>query len=244
MLRMGFWYEVIHHQYYTTFPKKCQGVRNMNNNKNRRGTAGKVTFDLFMAVYAAASIYAGAVIVPAMCKDIGTTEEVIQAEAPVQTAAAVHGGQPAPSTNKDGMEVPKGDTAFKSYMSYRAITNTDSSQYKLQKRCWTDGNGLRRYKTYYVVALGSYYADHIGERFRITTTEGNEFECIVGDFKADRHTDSLHQYTPMEGRKCVVEFVVDTYILDKTAKKMGDISYIEGFGGDIESIENMEGQMV
>lgn len=212
----------------------------MNNKKIRRGDAGKAAFDLFMAVYAAASIYAGAVIVPDMYKDIGTTEEVIQAEAPVQTTAAVHGGRPAPSTNKDGMEVPKGDTAFKSYMSYRAITNTDSSQYKLQKRCWTDANGLRRYKTYYVVALGSYYADHIGQTFRVTTSEGNEFECIVGDFKADRDTDGKNQYTPMEGRKCVVEFVVDTYILDKTAKKMGDISYIEGFGGDIEQIVKVE----
>ena len=69
---------------------------------------------------------------------------------------------------------------------------------------------------------------------------------MVGDFKADRHTDSLHQYTPMDPqdgsavRKCVVEFVVDTYILDKTAKKMGDISYIEGFGGDIEQIVKVE----
>lgn len=212
-----------------------------------RGEAGKATFSLFTAVYAAICAISGAKMADGMAvalRDTGMTEEVIQAEAPVQTAAAVHGGQPAPGTNKDGMDVPSGDTAFKSYMSYRAITNKDSSQYKLQKRCWTDANGLRRYKTYYVVALGSYYTDHIGERFRITTTEGNEFDCIVGDFKADRDTDGKNQYTPMEGRKCVVEFVVDTYILDKTAKKMGDISYIEGFSGNIESIENTEGQMV
>jgi hypothetical protein len=193
-----------------------------------------------MALYAAASIYAGAVIVPAMCKDMITTEEVIQAEAPVQTAAAVHGGRPAPGTNKDGMEVPNGDTAFKSYMSYRAITNTDSSQYKLQRMCWTDADGFRRYKTYYVVALGSYYADHIGERFRITTEDGGVIECVVGDFKADQHTDRLNQYTPMEGRKCVVEFVVDMTILDKTARRMGDISYIEGFSGNIEQIVKVE----
>lgn len=237
---MGFWYEVIHHQYYTTFPKKCQGVRNMNNKKSRRGDAGKAAFDLFMAVYAAASIFAGAVIVPAMVKDMSTTEEVIQAEAQSAECPA-----PARRTAADTcqihtehtLDVPSGDTAFKSYMSWRTITNKESYQYKLQKRCWTDANGLRRYKTYYVVALGSYYTDHIGERFRITTDDGSEFECVVGDFKADRHTDALNQYTPMDGRKCVVEFVVDMNVLDKTAKRMGDISYIEGFSGNIESIE-------
>jgi hypothetical protein len=69
---------------------------------------------------------------------------------------------------------------------------------------------------------------------------------VVGDFKADRHTDSLHQYTPMDPqdgsavRKCVVEFVVDTRMLDKTARRMGDISYIEGFSGNIQEIERAE----
>jgi hypothetical protein len=44
----------------------------------------------------------------------------------------------------------------------------------------------------------------------------------------------------MEGRKCVVEFVVDMTILDKTARRMGDISYIEGFSGNIEQIVKVE----
>lgn len=216
----------------------------MNKKKTRRGDAGKAAFSLFMAVYAASSIFAGAAIVPAMVKDMETTEETIQAEAPVQTAAAVHEAhseRPAAGTEiRDSMDVPSGDTAFKSYMSWRTITNKESRQYQLQRKCWTDANGLRRYKTYYVVALGSYYADHIGERFHITTDDGSEFECVVGDFKADRHTDSLNQYTPMDGRKCVVEFVVDMNVLDKTAKQMGDISYIRGFSGNIESIERTE----
>ena len=189
--------------------------------------------DLSLAMMVTAFIYTSATVI---VKERADTEESIQAAAaPVQTTTA------AKTTHTEStyhsLDVPAGDTAFKSYMSYRTITNTDSNQYKLQRKCWTDGNGLRRYKTYYVVALGSYYADHIGDTFRITTEDGNSFECIVGDFKADQHTDDKNQYTPMEGRKCVVEFVVDMQILDKTAKKMGDISYIEGFSGNIESIE-------
>ena len=137
-------------------------------------------------------------------------------------------------------DVPAGDTAFKSYMSYKAITNTKSDQYKLQQKCWTDKNGLRRYDgDKYVIALGTYYADSIGEEFRITLDTGKSFNAVVGDFKADRHTDALNQYTPMENRKCVVEFVVDTPSLDKTAKRMGDISYIKGFNGNVEKIENV-----
>lgn len=189
--------------------------------------------DLSLAMMVTAFIYTSTTV---LIKERADTEEPIQAAAaPVQTTAV------AETTHTEntyqGLDVPAGDTAFKSYMSWRTITNKESYQYKLQKKCWTDGNGLRRYKTYYVVALGSYYADHIGDTFRITTEDGNSFECVVGDFKADQHTDDKNQYTPMEGRKCVVEFVVDTYMLDKTAKRMGDISYIEGFSGNIESIE-------
>ena len=226
-------------------------MKRMNRRKRERimGTAGKVTFDLFVAVYAV-TVCMLAVQSAMHHKNTEQAPETIEAAAAVTTtttaAADARGCSKSirASTKEasaepitEGMDVPTGDTAFKSYMSYKAITNKESRQYKLQRMCWTDADGLRRYKTYYVVALGSYYADYIGERFRITTEDGNEIECVVGDFKADRHTDRLNQYTPMEGRKCVVEFVVDTRMLDKTAKKMGDISYIEGFSGDIESIE-------
>lgn len=133
--------------------------------------------------------------------------------------------------------VPLGDTSFKSYMSYKAITNTDSKQYKLQKSCWTDKKGLRRYNNDYVIALGSYYADYIGQRFTITLDSGKTFTAVVGDFKANKHTDESNKYTPMEdGKKNVIEFIVDTDELDKTARKMGDISYA-GFKGNVESIE-------
>ena len=139
-------------------------------------------------------------------------------------------------------EVPSGDTAFKSYMSYRAITNTRSAQYRLQQKCWTDDEGLRRLDDDYVIALGTYYAEYIGERFKITLDTGESFTAVVGDFKADKHTDSRHQYYDCgNGKKNVVEFVVDTRELNRKARRMGDISYISGFKGNIKSIEKEEG---
>ena len=134
--------------------------------------------------------------------------------------------------------VPMGDTSFKSYMDWECITNTNSPQYKLQEDCWTDDTGLRRHGDDYVVALGSYYGKYIGERFEITLDSGDKFTAVIGDFKADCHTDSLHRYTPMSGDgKNVVEFIVDVGSLDSTAKKMGDISYISGFKGNVRSVE-------
>lgn len=142
-----------------------------------------------------------------------------------------------------GYPVPDGDTSFKSYMDYRAITNTRSPQYRLQNDCWTDENGLRRCGDDYVIAVGTYYADCIGEKLDITLADGKEFTAIVGDFKADSTTDSTHRYYPMSGgRKNVVEFIVDTGSLDRTARRMGDISYIDGFSGDIASVEKIDGE--
>lgn len=138
-------------------------------------------------------------------------------------------------------DVPDGRTSFKSYMGFKSITNKRSEQYRLQEDCWTDADGLRRYEDDYVVALGTFYADHIGERFRITLDTGESFYAVIGDFKADRDTDENNQYTPTARcGKCVLEFVVDTKKLDRTARKMGDISYISGFCGNVEMIEKVK----
>lgn len=138
-------------------------------------------------------------------------------------------------------DVPEGDTSFKSYMDYRCITNTDSAQYRLQQQCYTDTDGLRRTESGdYTIALGSYYASRIGDRYRIELDGGRVFYATVGDFKADRHTDALNQYTEAgNGSKNVVEFIVDTDDLSPYTREMGDISYSD-FYGNIESIERID----
>lgn len=137
--------------------------------------------------------------------------------------------------------VPDGDTSFKSYMSYKCITNKASKQYKLQQDAWTDKNGLRRYNSYYMVALGSFYADNVGDMVRITLDNGASFVAIVGDLKADCHTDSTNRYYPMRnGCKNVVEFIVDTSELDSSVRRSGDISTLNYFKGNISSIERIK----
>lgn len=137
-------------------------------------------------------------------------------------------------------EVPDGDTSFKSYMDYRAITNICSDQFKLQQECVTDSHGLRRYGDDYVIAVGSYYSKNIGDRLTITLDNGSSFTAVVGDFKANKHTDSTNRYYAMSGgKKNVIEFIVDTDALDNKARRMGDISYIDGFVGNVKSIEKV-----
>lgn len=135
------------------------------------------------------------------------------------------------------MEVPcaeNANTGFKSFMDYRAIKNKASEQYKLQQNAVTDAGGFRIYDDCYMVALGTYYVDNIGDKFRITLEDGTVFYAIAGDTKSDLHTDSKHQHK--NGN--IVEFIVDTKEISATCRKMGDMSYA-GFDGKIKSIEKI-----
>lgn len=133
--------------------------------------------------------------------------------------------------------VPNINTSFKTYMHYGAITNKSSAQWRLQQQAWTGNYGFRLVDDFYCVALGTYYSRNIGDKFIITLDSGHSFKAIMSDIKQDRHTDSTHRYVPKNGN--VVEFVVDTRSMDKYAKRMGSMSVINGFGGNVVKIEKM-----
>ena len=194
------------------------------------GKKGKGPLLMFLLAVAAGSV---------VLMDPLQDEEIHSYAEPVNAVVVQEHHTDAPKLIK--YEVPEGKTSFKSYMSWKAITNTRSKQYKLQEDCWTDSYGLRRYNEDYVIALGSYYSSNIGDRFKITLDTGKSFNAVVGDFKANKHTDPLNQYTTTENSgKCVVEFIVETGRLDSTAKRMGDISYISNFKGNVEKIEKWD----
>lgn len=126
------------------------------------------------------------------------------------------------------------DNTIKSYMDYRTITSTNSKQYKLQKSlAYTDSNGLRMVNGRYCVVVGSYYTTTIGQYIDIELENGKIIKGILADCKADIHTDSTNRINP---NGSVVEFVVDVNTLDSTAKKMGDISYINGWNSKVVNI--------
>lgn len=130
-------------------------------------------------------------------------------------------------------DVPVTST-FKTYEDYRGLTKRNSPQHALQSQATTDPNGLRVVNNRYLVAVGSYFTDDIGTPIDVTLDNGSVIPCIVGDAKADRHTKANHSVGV--NNNDAVEFIVDTKHLNTTAKARGDISYIPGFAGAVESI--------
>lgn len=120
-------------------------------------------------------------------------------------------------------QVPS-NRGFKSYMSYKAITSKSSPQYKLQNQYAHTGEfGIRQVNERFCIAIGTFSSARVGTYVDLILENGTVIPCIVGDFKADIHTDSSNIVTTHNG--CVSEFLVDKSVLHSTAKKMGNVSY-------------------
>ena len=132
--------------------------------------------------------------------------------------------------------VMKGQTKFKSYMSYKAITLTSSDQYKLQQIAYTGDYGLRMVDDRYCVALGSRWAKKIGTKLDVYLDDGTVLKVILGDQKQDRHTDSTNSFGLHNGD--VLEFIVDMGSLPDMVKAYGSFHVI--FGGLVVRMEVVE----
>ena len=126
---------------------------------------------------------------------------------------------------------------FKCYEDYRCITSTSSPQYQLQLDCWTDDNGLRRYHSYYCIALGSAYGSHIGDKYLITLSTGQEFVAVLADQKADRDTVDGHT---RDRSGAIIEFLVETEALPYEVRQSGSVSSIPGFNGEVREIRRLK----
>jgi hypothetical protein len=125
--------------------------------------------------------------------------------------------------------------SMKSYMSYKAITNTRSKQYQLQQQAVTDPNtGIRMINGNYCVAIGSGWGCAVGDRILVTLEGGKTFDAIVADAKANAHTNSDNKTTTHDGS--VVEFVVDIPSLPKAVRTSGSLGTLEMFSGGVVSI--------
>ena len=134
--------------------------------------------------------------------------------------------------------VPRTGTSMKSYMSYKTITDKSSEQYKLQhsKDIYTDNEGFRRIGDNFIIAIGTYFGCNVGQEVMVKLSSGVTFKAIVGDIKANQHTDNINIQHSVDGS--VVEFLVDSSKLVETIRKMGDCSYSSAndFKGDVVGI--------
>lgn len=115
-------------------------------------------------------------------------------------------------------------SGFKSFMGYRAITNTSSKQYKIQDQyAYTGTFGIRQVDGKFCVALGSAVNVSMGTYVDLVLENGTIINCILADQKDDIHTLDDNLTTAANG--CVSEFIVDTSAIPSLAAAMGDISY-------------------
>ena len=161
-----------------------------------------------------------------------TTDEI--ATTKKSTEKVVEKTKPESSDNHVNRDVPSNNT-IKSYMDYRCITLTTSKQYKLQNSiAYTGDYGIRMVNGRYCVALGSYYTTTIGQYIDVELENGNVIKAILADCKADKDTKSTNKMHP-DGS--VVEFVVDTRVLNSTAREMGDLSYVNDWNSKVVNIK-------
>ena len=127
-------------------------------------------------------------------------------------------------------------------MSVYAITDTTSAQYRLinSGEIQICDDGLLRDEYGYVGdAIGSYYADNIGDRFIITFEDGSQVKIIVVDMKADKDTINGANHIT-DGS--MIEFVIDVKLANESypdAITMGDFNWTEEYSGNISKIEKV-----
>ena len=136
------------------------------------------------------------------------------------------------------MGLPSVSGKTKTFAYYTAVTARSSPQYKLlnSNKCTTDKEtGIRMVDDCYCVALGSYYGTKIGTKYKITFSNGNTIKVILCDQKANRHTDSKHQYAV--NNKDIVEFYVQRNMMPRAIRGRGNYGILKQFSGSIVSIE-------
>lgn len=110
----------------------------------------------------------------------------------------------------------------KTWMPYTAISHTRSPQYKLQQIAYTGTYGIRMYDGRYCIAVGTAVTSDVGVYIDVVLENGTVIPCIVGDIKADIHTNAENIFTTHSN--CCSEFIVDMNYLDPYVKLTGNVS--------------------
>lgn len=142
----------------------------------------------------------------------------------------------------ESVPLPTLPTHVKLCTDYRHYNLWYTPHYRLQQSAYTDENGLRRFNDDYIVGLGKFYSESIGDRFKVTLDTGRVFTVIFGDGKAPIDCDENNMYTPCrnyDGERCanILEFIIDSDVMAKEVYAYGSIDCIEEFKGNIVKME-------
>ena len=134
------------------------------------------------------------------------------------------------------------ESRVKPYMDFRCITSPESEQWKLlhSENCVSVGNGLMSVDGYYCVAMGQNFGS-IGDHFIAVLEKDNgeryEVGLIMADAKQMCHTRNNEGWVGVNGH--VFEMVVDTELLNPSAKVMGDCNYVPELEGKVVEIRKL-----
>ena len=157
--------------------------------------------------------------------EVGATQDTTAVSPTVEETDPTTATEPAPAITFTTFNVPEqyNSKDFKSFERWQSITAKNTPHYKLQNEyAYTGDDGIRMVDGRYCIALGSYFTTAIGQYVDIVLANGTVIPCILGDQKADIHTDDLHIAHP-DGS--IVEFIVDMDVIASLARKMGNMSY-------------------
>lgn len=123
---------------------------------------------------------------------------------------------------------------FKSFMPYNAITDRTSRQWALQQVATTNEDGVRCIDGLPMIAIGTGWGPWVGDKVLVVCENGNSFLAIVGDIKANAHTDAENKTTTANGCRC--EFIVDLSKLNDHTKQLGNMVTFDEYAGYVVSI--------
>lgn len=129
-------------------------------------------------------------------------EVVVEESAPVSEEAISQ----VTNTSNNNTIVPYPHSDFKTYMYGSAVTNTASAQYQLISRAYVGDYGIMMVDGCYLVAMGTAYANYIGQRYQVTFETGQVINVMIGDVKQDIHTDQYNSAGAANGD--LLEFIV------------------------------------
>lgn len=150
-----------------------------------------------------------------------------------------------PMTEKEQKSrLPEGHTNMFMGMPHWKITDKTSDQYTLQQKCVTSKwSGIRVYhdddgEYYYCAALGTAYGIDIGDTWKVTLRNGNEFNVILAEYKHDitdpdpnDFGDSCVNYISDDFCTNVIEFIYDKEHIPTKVMSAGTFSVLDFFGG-------------
>lgn len=156
----------------------------------------------------------------------------------VEEKIVIHNNAKSEKIIGQNMDLPDMPTDRKVCTNYTVYGIAGTPHNRMQLAAYTDELGCRRYGEFYIVGLGSAYADKVGETFEVELETGVTFKIITGDMKADIDTDITNRYCPCmnyDGEVCanILEFIVDRTVLDPKAYAWGGVDYYKKFKGNI-----------